>query len=134
MIKLVEMNSREDVGTPSKPLAHRLAAMIESGLLRWREYAPWTDALIMKIEHPPVWILDLSVTKYRPDAELIAANFAHSEPAEELSWDERTDDYIASVYLRYERRELSWATFLTMAGKEADANGGKNECEYFYAM
>lgn len=41
---------------------------------------------------------------------------------------------VASLYLRYERRELFWATFLNESGLKADASGGRWPCEEFYAM
>ena len=128
------MDWRENTASLSKPLAHRLSAMMEAGLLTYREYIPWADAIITAMDRPPKWILDLSTTKYRPRATEIVRTFAHSEPFEIMSADVWVDEYIAAVYLRYERRELSWATFLEMAGKEADANGGMHNCEHFYAM
>ena len=128
------MDPREDVTGLSKALAHRLTAMIEGRLLTYREYIPWADAVILSMQRPPVWILDLAVVKYLPDAVRAVSKFAHSEPFEPLTWDTWTDDYVASIYIRYARRELSWATFLEMSGTQADNNGGRNECEYFYGM
>lgn len=128
------MDAREDIQGLSKPFAHRLGAMIEAGLLTYREYIPWTDSLILAMDRPPAWILALAVTKYRPEAVRVVHDFAHSEPFECLSQDSRVDEYVAALYLRYERRELSWATFLRMAGDEADANGGKHACEFFYML
>jgi hypothetical protein len=93
---------------------------------------PWADAVITNFQHPPVWVLDLSVKRSVPEAARVVMMFAHSEPFETLSPDAWVDDYVAAVYLRYERRELSWATFLRMAGDESNANGGRRECEYFY--
>ena len=128
------MTPRENIDRLSKPFAHRLSAMMEAGLLRYREYAPWADAVIAHMPEPPRWLLDLTVTKYRGDAIKIVKGFAHSEPFEHLSIDDWVDEQVGALYLRYERRELSWATFLDMAGQTADANGGRNECEYFFMM
>ena len=128
------MTPRENPDTLSKPFAHRLSAMIVAGLLTYREYTPWADAIILQTPEPPRWLLDLTVTKYRGDAIKIVETFAHSEPFEHLSVDAWVDEQVAAVYLRHERRELSWATFLDMAGGMADANGGRNECEYFFEM
>lgn len=128
------MSPREDANSFSKPFAHRLSAMMRAGLLTYREYIPWTDAVILRTANPPRWLLDLTVTKYRGDAIKIVEGFAHSEPFEHLSFDAWVDEQVAAVYLRYERRELSWASLLDMAGQATDANGGRNVCEYFLKM
>jgi len=33
---------------------------------------------------------------------------------------EMDDEHLSSLYLRFERRELSWATFLDLAGRYSD--------------
>jgi hypothetical protein len=38
------------------------------------------------------------------------------------------------LYLRFERRELSWATFLELAGRYADSAQGAWACEEFYGF
>jgi hypothetical protein len=108
--------------------------MIEARLVTFREYGPWADTLIAKSDALPVWLLNLAVTPYYPDAaKLTLAAYAYADPVcEGLSWHTWVDDYVASLYLRYERRAISWATFLEAAGRQADANGGRHACEYFY--
>lgn len=128
------MNPREDIDGLSKSFAHRLSAMIEAGLITYREFEPWTESLIVTMDRPPRWILDLTLTKYWPDAAAIVRRFAYSEPFETLAEAPWADDYVAAAYLRYERRELSWATFLRMAGEITDSYGGKHVCEFFYEM
>lgn len=123
---------REDLNGLTKPFAHRLSAMIEARLITSNEWMPWADDVISRMQTPPIWILNLAVTRYWGDAERYVREFAHAEPLEPLSMNDRVDDYVVSLYLCYERRGLSWATFLREAGEEADANGGKHECEYFY--
>lgn len=92
------------------------------------------DDIIMEMDNPPYWILELSSVKYIPDAVTILNNYAFSEPFEELSMD-LDDFYIGSLYIRYERREISWATFLEKAGNYADNyQWCKKDCEYFYYM
>jgi hypothetical protein len=108
--------------------------MIDARLLTYREYIPWADSVIMSLEHPPIWILDLAVKEYFAAARDVVATFARSEPFENLSPDLWTDEYIAAIYLRYERRELSWASFLEMAGAASDGGGGRHDCEHFYMM
>jgi len=62
---------------------------------------------------------------------LWAAFRAASAPLTEEEWPS-TDVDVACLYLRYARRELSWATFLRQAGVLADMSAGRDACEYFY--
>jgi hypothetical protein len=126
-----EMNARENLENLSPQLASRLGVMIEASLLTYREYIPWADALIAELSLAPGWLCDLAVTKYRPRAAELVNKFANSDSSCGMSLDDRTDEYVACLCLRYERRELSWATFLELAGNQADASGGKHACEFF---
>jgi hypothetical protein len=129
------MNAREDMAGLGKPFAHRLSVMIQARLLTYREFVPWADSNIESLERPPSWILDLSLTKQYSEAATIVRHFAYSDPAQDgITWDSWVDDFVASQYLRYHRREISWATFLEFAGREADNNGGRHTCEYFYHL
>lgn len=42
--------------------------------------------------------------------------------------------HFACLYLRYQRRELSWATFLDLAGRFADQADSEIPCEFFFEM
>ena len=42
--------------------------------------------------------------------------------------------FLACLYLRYERKEISWATFLNEAGRYADSYDCNVACEYFFEM
>ena len=129
-------NPRENVSPENPAFAHRLYSMIEARLLKYQHYAPWADAVIVRSASPPRWVLDLTLTKYIPKAAEIAHGFAMERAGEgmTLTWDQAVDDFVAATFLRYKRREISWATCLEECGKEADSNGGRNECEYFYSM
>ena len=116
----------------SRPFALRLYTMIDAKFVTYRLHIPWADATIARLDSPPYWILDLAITPYRPAAQKIVGEFAHSEPFAILSADVQTNEYVVSAYLRYARREISWASFLQIAGEESDANGGLRSCEYFY--
>lgn len=61
--------------------------------------------------------------------------YIYSEPFEQF--DTVADQYIACLFLRHERGELTWATFLRLAGEFADSDGYDGcswECERFYGM
>src|SRR4051812_28123743 len=113
------MSPREDIDDLTKPFAHRLSAMVDAGFLTYREYVPWADALILRMNLPPAWILDLALTAHRDTAVQILMKFTNAEPFHESSsYEAWTDEYVAALYLRYERRELSWASILEMAGRK----------------
>ena|SRR5687768_7364394 len=103
---------------PSKEFANTLALAIEAGCLTYRETIPWADAMIEALERPPLWICDLSTTKYRPDALKVIRDFLNAEPFELITT--APHEYLGFLWIRYERRELSWATFLNEAGEYSD--------------
>jgi len=103
---------------PSKEFANTLALAIEAGCLTYRDTIPWADAIIASLDHPPLWICDLSTIKYRPDALRVIRDFLCAEPFEPI--DAAKHAYLGFLWIRYERRELSWASFLNEAGKHSD--------------
>src|SRR6267142_3079817 len=124
------MNSSSE--TPSKSFAHELALAVDAGCLTYRDYIPWADSLIARFDRPPVWVCELSTIKYRPDALRVIRNFAASEPFEKF--DTSIEEYLGFLWIRYERGELSWATYLKEAGEYADRSNTDIDCEYFYSM
>ena len=73
------------------------------------------------------------MTTYRPKIIETVRAFAYSEPFEAITFSE--EHYrVACLFLRFERREISWATFLNESGLYTDAVSGEVHCEEFYAM
>ena len=68
----------------NKPTVRHLLAMMESGLVPYKQYIPWADDQIVKIEKPPHWLLELATVKYKGDALRILGEFVDSEPFEEI--------------------------------------------------
>lgn len=129
------MSSRETVDPFSRPFARRLCAMIEAELVTFREFIPWADATIRQLESPPYWILNLAITRYKPEALKIVREFGYAEYFEANASRIEADEYVASAYLRYERREISWASFLRLSGHMADGcQGGAFSCEFYYEL
>lgn len=115
---------------------HRLAEMVEAELLTFRELNPWADAVILTMDRPPEWVLDLAVTKFQPKVLAVVRRAANASAWEVLPADFSSrleDDHIAAIYLRYERREISWGSFLRESGVFADNTSGSWPCEYFYS-
>ena len=109
-----------------------LGIMLNSELVWYKHYYLWCDEIIEHSEHPPFWIIELATVKYLPKATKIVNEYVYSEPFEQFN--NRNNLYIACLFLRYERQEISWATFLTKTGEYSDGNSSKKNCEYFYDM
>lgn len=117
---------------PSKRFALRMATMIDSRLIWYKHYFDWADEAIASLPAPLRWVLEIATTKYYPRAVAAIGEFLSSEPLEPIDATTADDEYIACLFLRYRRRELSWATFLDLAGSRVDSSGASVECEYFY--
>lgn len=121
----------------NKQMAVQLAIMVETGLVCYKHYYKWCDHLIMELTEVPEWIIELSVTKYSPDAVSIIRKYAYCEPFESFNQICLGDFGTACYYLRYQRQELSWASFLLECGQLVDgwdSFGCKEPCEYFFTM
>lgn len=106
--------------------------MVETKLLTNKHTQPWSDSIINETTAPPPWILDLSLASSKSNVESVVGDFAYSPPFEPLTLDDNF--HIACLFLRYKRRELSWATFLYEAGQFADAADATPECEFWYSL
>ncbi|WP_034869345.1 hypothetical protein [Clostridium lundense] len=118
-----------------KEFARKLAVMIDSRLIWYKHYYLWCDEIIEISDNPPSWILDISIEKNRGSALNILYEYIHSEPFEHYIGNKFDDLYIGCLYLKYCRREISWATFLNDAGVYSDGTEMvKFSCEYFYHL
>ena len=86
-----------------KFFARRLALMIESRLIDFRYFEPWTNEMILSMDQPPFWLLELSSIKYSPDAVAAINRFAFSELFVNFDSENWDDDYLACLLLRHER-------------------------------
>lgn len=116
----------------NKAAVRRLRTMIEAGLITFKEMQPWAASALAAMERPPNWLCDLTIRTYSPDVAASLGEFLSSEPIDSFDCREAGDDHLASLYLRYERGELSWAGFLNLAGRHADGSLGAWECEEFF--
>jgi len=105
--------------------------MLESRLIDYSYIQPWADHLISKCEAPPVWLCDMAIKKYQGDQIKAIREFIFAEPFESEPVD-MEKFHVACMWLRYERRELSWATYLLDVGNYLDAASGDWECETPY--
>lgn len=105
--------------------------MLETSLIDYSYTQPWADALIIETQKPPVWLCELATNKYRGDQIQAIREHLFSEPFEEAP--ASLEKFrVACLWLRYERRELSWAIFLKTAGEYLDATNGDWDCSTPY--
>lgn len=105
--------------------------MLETSLIDYSYTHAWADALIIENEKPPAWLCELATKKYQGDQIRALQEHIFSEPFEETP--ASLEKFrVACLWLRYEKRELSWATFLKTAGKCLDATSGDWDCETPY--
>ncbi len=116
---------------PSKQDCFYILQMMETSLIDFSYTQPWADELIMAVDSPPSWLCDLTTKKYHGDQIKAVREFVCSEPFEAAPSD-LEKFAVACLWLRYERRELSWATFLRMAGELLDSASADWDCETPY--
>ncbi|MGV3774945.1 MAG: hypothetical protein ACO1QB_18750 [Verrucomicrobiales bacterium] len=116
---------------PNKQECFFILEMMECSLIDYSYTEPWAVELIKSINTPPFWLCDLATKKYRGDQIKAIQGFVYSEPFEAGPAD-LEKFAVACFWLRYERRELSWATFLRMAGELLDRRNVDWECETPY--
>lgn len=105
--------------------------MIESSLIDSSYTQPWADQIILKMDVPPGWICDLAVKTYYGDLLKTIGGYVFHDPIEPAP--EHLDRFhVACLWLRYERRELSWATFLKCTGEYLDRTDSDWDCETPY--
>lgn len=116
------------VQIPGKRECSYILEMLESGLIDYSYLHPWADRIIAGLKTVPPWLGDLAMKKYQGDLSAALRGYVFSEPLEPRP-EGLEKFHVACLWLRYERRELSWATFLTVAGQELDARDGDWHCE-----
>ncbi|MFL0372888.1 hypothetical protein [Paenibacillus amylolyticus] len=119
----------------NKEFACKLSIMLESQLIWYKHFQLFCDDIILEYTKPPYWIIELATARFQPSAIEIVHKYINSEPFIDVYKSKLFDQYIACLYLRYDRREISWANFLFSSGQYADGcQAVKEDCEYFYEL
>jgi len=105
--------------------------MLESKLIDYCYTQPWADKIITTCDVPPAWLSDISVQKHSEDQLKTLRDYAFSEPFEKPPNDIEKF-HVGCLWLRYNRREISWATLLSEIGDYLDAANGDWDCETPY--
>ena len=118
---------------PTKQDCYYILAMLESTLIDFCYTQPWADKLIGGMEVSPSWLCDVATKKSTEDQKKAFREYLSSEPFELCPTDYHKF-LIGCLWLRYERRELSWATYLQQVGQYLDSVGVTGwDCETPYS-
>lgn len=109
----------------------RLACAIETHWIPYDIYAAWCDRHILAEPEPPHWMLELTATRDPVEAGGLVTSTA-AEQADAAGALDRDDFWVACQFLRCQRDDIDWATFLTLAAGYSDCAGGTWECEEYY--
>ncbi|MNI11634.1 hypothetical protein D3C73_647860 [compost metagenome] len=120
---------------PTKDFACKLSIMLDSKLIWYKHFQLFCDDIILEYIKPPYWIIELATVRFQGSAIEIVNKYINSEPFIDFYNSELFNQYIACLYLKYDRREISWASFLFSSGQYADnCQAVKEPCKYFYDL
>ncbi|WP_019639182.1 hypothetical protein [Paenibacillus fonticola] len=120
---------------PNKEFACKLSIMLGSKLIRYKHFQLFCDDIILEYTKPPYWIIELATVRFQGSAIEIVNKYINSEPFIDFYNSHLFDQYIACLYIKYDRREISWASFLLESGQYADnCQSVKEPCEYFFDL
>lgn len=116
---------------PDKSECFYIATMLDSVLIDFTYIHPWADQVIREMENPPYWLCQLAIEKSQDNLLNTLGSFIYGEPFEAPPPD-LDKFHVGCLWLRYERRELSWATYLRQVGSHLDAADCGWDCETPY--
>lgn len=119
------------ITVPTKVDCYYIVEMLNSGLINYQQTQPWADKIIEALDAPPSWLFDVSLKQYQGDQIFAFRAVAYGEPFTDVPND-LDKFHLACLWLRYERRELSWAILLREIGDYLDAVYGEWDCETPY--
>lgn len=96
--------------------AYKLSVLIESGLIDYKTYYPWSEAVIEALDEPPLWIIDISLEKQSSKAANIIKSQVVSPNMHSLLDFNFKDFFASCYYIMAESGKLSWGDFLLRAG------------------
>lgn len=119
----------------SKVVVRRALEMQTVGLVSWKHIQPWAASQIAALPKPSAWLCELVSLTYCGDVDRCLREFVFSPPFEAFDESALCDYAVACLFMRYRRRDLSWASFLRDAGQLVDArNVGCEPCEFYFAL
>jgi hypothetical protein len=105
--------------------------MLESSLIDYRFTRPWAAQIAEQNSEMPTWIKVFVEEKHTGTIKETLWEYLKSG-LEAKAPDDLEKFHVGCLWLRYERRELSWASFLNETGRYLDAVNGDWFCETPY--
>ncbi|WP_147448809.1 hypothetical protein [Corallococcus terminator] len=107
--------------------------MVNTRLIGLEHLIPWADAWVLKLEAPPLWLLELCTTQDLHAARGLLLRAA-CHPTDPFGRDEQDAEHLACLFVRYRQGALSWAAFLEEGGRYLDGANGSRTCEELYSL
>lgn len=111
------------------------SAALESAYVRPAPWISWADAEILRLESPPFWLLELSLTHTVDEALTVIWQYGCNCLSPDV-WNriDYTGLYLGFLYLRFERNELKLEELLYLSGQRTDRARYEIDCEAFYLL
>lgn len=93
--------------------------LIDSGYWKSVQWKEWADAVILKFDEPPYWVIELSTVKNSGEAISILR-----ESLAEIHYEDNINHksiILGYMFLRYKEKEINLKEFLTLAWQETEA-------------
>ncbi|WP_411344479.1 hypothetical protein ACE3MZ_23425 [Paenibacillus sp. WLX1005] len=123
---------------PGIVFACQMALMISTGLLTDKQYIPFCDEMIEKMDTPPYWIMELAVLRDAKEARDMIYEYI-ADVADTSFLEIQYDLHAACLYVKYKRNSSDnpreWSTFLMEIAHFADAYQMlRHDCSYYYHL
>lgn len=105
--------------------------MLVSKLIDYSYVNSWADNLILRIDLTPIWLCDLSTKQNQNELIDSISKYINEDPFISKPND-LNECYVACLFMRYQRSEITWSTFLIESGSYIDSSESNWCCETFY--
>lgn len=113
------------------------ASRVEAGYCSLSDVTQWADEQITARDHPPDWLLDLSLASSLEEAARLLRCGSEQElcsPGDVYPSQRWGELYLGFLFLRYERGELVLAELLKLAGQKSDGTECGIDWSAFYLL
>lgn len=94
----------------------------------------WVDRQIIRLDDPPLWMLDASLAKSHSDASAALRKGLYHLTPDQYGGEHWDRLHFGFCYLRYQRNEISMLELLLSAGQYAEGGQSRIACETFYYL
>ena len=110
-----------------------LSRSIESGYIQeLKPISKWAEMIIINMEHPPSWILDIYDSKVSSEIFIILCDQLNRLPANVWCKIDDTAICLGFSYLIFKRGDINLLDLLMECGRKADSSNYIFDCSHFY--